>query len=310
VAARAVVTGAFGYIGSAVARELLRRGWTVHTLTNRRAPPTAGSVTSAPLRFERGHLERQVAGADVVVNTFWIRLPHAGQDFGTAVERSRLLVDAASAARVGRFVHVSVSNAARGRGLGYFEGKAAVDEAVRGSGLASAIVRPTLVVGPNDVLTSNIAWLLRRLPFFLLPGGGRYRLQPVTLGDTGRIVAAAAEATGNLDVDAAGPEIYAFADYIRLLARACGVRRPMVSAPGWTALGALQAVGPLLRDVVLAPQELEALERELLLSNAPPLGRESVAAWLLANGRSLGLRYVNDMRRHFGAGRTIPVLSP
>jgi NADH dehydrogenase len=307
---RAVVTGAFGYIGSAVARELRRRGFVVHTLTNRRAPAGAGAITSAPLLFDRAHLERELAGADVFVNTFWIRLPHAGQDFGSAVERSLLLVEAARAARVGRFVHVSVSNASPGSRLGYFAGKAAVDEAVRGSGLSHAIVRPTLVVGPSDVLTSNIAWLLRRLPFFLLPGGGRCRLQPVTLDDTGRIVADAAEAQDDLDVDAAGPTILSFGDYVRLVARAVGVRRPLIPAPGGVALAALRAVGPLLGDEVLVREELEALEQELLVSRAPPLGRESVEAWLLANGAALGLRYVNDRRRHFGAGRTTPVLTP
>ena len=51
MAPRAVVTGAFSYVGSAVAGELRRRGWRVHTLTNRRAPAGAGDVTRAPLRF-------------------------------------------------------------------------------------------------------------------------------------------------------------------------------------------------------------------------------------------------------------------
>jgi NADH dehydrogenase len=307
---RAVVTGAFSYIGSAVARSLARRGWQVHTLTNRATPPGAEAITSAPLRFDPEHLARELRGADAFVSTYWVRLPFGGTSFDTAVTNARMLVDAAARAGVGRLVSVSVSNAALDSGLGYYVGKAHVDAAVRASGLPHAIVRPTLVVGPADVLTSNIAWCLRRFPLFLMPGGGRYRLQPVTLDDTGEIVADATEATADLDVDAAGPVTLTFAEYVRWIANACGVRRWVVGAPGALALAALRVVEPILRDTILTREELLGLRQERLVSHAPPLGRSSVEAWLLAHGATLGRRYVNDRRRHFGDGRTAPILAP
>jgi hypothetical protein len=68
--------------------------------------------------------------------------------------------------------------------------------------------------------------------------------------------------------------------------------------------------GWFLADVVLAAEELRCLQEELILSHAPPLGRDSVAAWLRAHGEDLGRRYVNDRRRHFGGGRTESVLDP
>lgn len=42
-------------------------------------------------------------------------------------------------------------------------GKAEVEDALRQANIPRAIVRPTLIVGPSDVLTNNIAWFLRRL---------------------------------------------------------------------------------------------------------------------------------------------------
>jgi len=310
VSQRVVVTGAFSYTGAAVARELMGRGHTVHTLTNRRPPTAGGAVTSAPLRFDRDHLTRELAGADALVSTYWIRLPHAGQTFATAVDNGRLLVDAATRAGIRRLVQVSVINAAAGSRLGYFTAKARGEDIVRGSGLSYALVRPTMVVGPGDVLSNNIAWFLRRSPLFPVPDGGAYRVQPVTLADTARIIADAMEERGNVELDAAGPEVFAFADYIRLLAEACGVRRRIVSSPGWLALACLRVAGWFLADVVLAAEELRCLQEELILSRAPPLGRDSVAAWLRAHGEDLGRRYVNDRRRHFGGGRTEPVLDP
>lgn len=308
MARRAVVTGAFSYTGAAVAAELSARGWQVDTLTNRNAPP-GSPIRSSPLRFEREHLRRELSGADAFVNTYWVRLPHGGQSFETAVERSGMLLDAAAAAGVSRLVHVSVSNAAQGRNLGYYRGKAEVEEKVRSLPLAHAIVRPTLVVGPSDVLTANIAWLLRRFPFFPVPAASA-RLQPITLADTARVIADAVEGEGNLELDAAGPEVMTFRQYVALVAQACGVRRLLFGAPGWLALAGLRLVEPLLGDVVLTREELLGLSQELLLSHEPPRGREPVGRWLAAHGDGLGRHYVNDVRRHFGEGAADPVLDP
>lgn len=309
---RIVVTGAFSYIGAAVARELLRRGHAVHTLTNRTAPPAVSDdrITTAPLRFGSDALVAELSGADALVNTYWIRLPHAGQTFATAVRNSRTLHAAAKRAGVRRVVHVSVSNARSGRNLGYFAGKADVEECVRQTHASFAIVRPTLVVGPADVLTNNIAWFLRRFPFFPMPDGGQYRLQPITLSDTGRIVCDALESPDSQEIDAAGPQIITFAELVRLIARACGVRRWFPAAPGWLALAGIRLVEPILRDVVLTHEELLGLEQELLLSHAPPLGRESVEDVLLAQGETIGRRYANDLYRHFGDGRRTAVTDP
>src|SRR5207237_76475 len=69
-----------------------------------------------------------------------------------------------------------------------------------------AIVRPTLIFGTGDILINNIAWLLRRLPVFGIPGRGDYRLQPVAGEDVAEIATWAAAQRENLTVDAAGPD--------------------------------------------------------------------------------------------------------
>lgn len=305
---RVVITGAFSYTGAAVAREMRRRGWSVHTLTNRQRPEGMEHITSAPLRFEAGQLKRELEGADAFVITFWVRLPAQGQDFTTAVQGCAMLTEAAVAAGVPRLVYISVSNAQAGTNLGYYHGKAKVESIVRSHGISHAIVRPTLVVGPNDVLTNNIAWFLRRFPVFLMPGGGKYRLQPITLDDTARIIADATESTEIIEIDAAGPEVMTFEEYVRLLAQACGLSPMILGMPNRITLGAIRIIERFLGDIALTREELLGLQQELLLSHQPGLGRESVSKWLLNNGGALGTRYVNDMHRHFGTGAAMPIL--
>lgn len=299
----AVVTGAFSNTGSAVAAELIRRGWSIRTLTNR-TPPAHASIPALPLEFAPGALERALAGTDAFVNTYWVRFPHGAESFERAVRHSSMLIEAARAAGVARFVQVSVSNASEASPLGYYRGKAAVDRAVRASGLSHAIVHPTLIVGPRDVLTNNIAWFLRRFPVFARPAGGDFRLQPVLLDDATRIIADAVEHAGPIEVDAAGPEIVTFGEYVARLARAIGVRRRIVTLPTGAILAALGIAGALLRDTVLTREELEGLRCDLLVSRSAPLGTSSVFEWLRSNATGMGRGYANDTLTRFATPRT------
>lgn len=295
----AVVTGAFSNTGAAVAAALVARGWTVRTFTNRIAPP-GSSIATAPLQFhDRDALASFIDGADAVVNTYWIRFGHGDVGFDTAVADSRVLLDAATSAGVRRFVQVSVSNATLDSPLAYYRGKAQVDELVAAADVSHAIVRPTLIVGPQDVLTGNIAWFLRRSPVFALPAGDGYELQPVLVGDVGRILADAVESSTDLDIDAAGLHTYTFEAYVRLLASALGLRRAMPRLPVPVVLAALRAIGPFVRDTVLTREELLGLRDGLLVSHDPPLGTLDVGEWLHREASGFGRRWINDTHDRF-----------
>src|SRR3990172_11587817 len=109
----AAVTGAFSYTGSAVARSLLRRGFALRTLTNRRTPVNdpGGPIEVHPLQFaDPGRLVEALRGARIFVNTYWVRYPYSGVSFDRVVEDTGILFHAAAKAGVERIVHVSVSN--------------------------------------------------------------------------------------------------------------------------------------------------------------------------------------------------------
>jgi NADH dehydrogenase len=305
-ARRAVVTGAFSYTGAAIARSLLARGFSVGTLTNRSIPVgDPGALDGAyPLQFHnRRALTEALRGAEVFVNTYWVRYPYVGVGFDTAVRNIGVLLEAARDAGVQRIVHVSVSNPSVDSPLGYYRGKAHAEALVRQLGLPYTIVRPTLVVGENDILVNNIAWFLRRLPVFGMPGAGDYRLQPVTLEDTGEIVADAALASGDATIDAAGPDIVTFEELVRAIAAAIGREPRIIHLPPALSLLFLRAAGQLVGEVILSREELAGLMSELLVSHEPPRGTHSVLDWLAAHGADAGRTYSSEFKRHVRLGR-------
>ena len=295
-----VVTGAFSYTGRYIAEELLARDRRVRTLTRTPHPshPLAPRVEAAPLVFDESLVE-SLRGADTLYNTYWVRFERGRQTFARAIENTARLIEAARRAGVRRVVHVSVANPGPASPFPYYRGKAATEEIVRESGLSYAIVRPTLVFGPEDILLNNIAWGLRHVPVFLVPGDGRYEVQPVSVADTASICVEASEAADDLVVDAAGPLRWSFEQLARLVARAVGSRAWITRAPPSIALRAARVAGVALRDVLLTRDELGALMAGLLVSHEAPRGRERFDAWLHENAASLGRRYTSELARNF-----------
>jgi len=295
-----VVTGAFSYTGRHIAEALLARGRRVRTLTRRPAPShaLAGRVDVAPLAFDDSLVE-SLRGANTLYNTYWVRFERGQTTFARAVENTGTLFRAARAAGVRRVVHISVANPDASSPFPYFRGKARTEEALRESGLSFAIVRPTLVYGPEDILVNNIAWGLRHVPLFLIAGDGRYEVQPVSVRDTASICVEAGARDDDEALDAAGPERCAFEDFVRLIGRAVGGRARIRHSSLAVALGVGRVAGFALRDVLVTRDELDALMAGLLVSHETPLGVERFDTWVAENGHLLGRRYMSELARNF-----------
>lgn len=299
---RDAVTGAFGFTGRAISVQLLDAGRDVVTLARRvdEADPIAPRLAIHPLDFTRpDRLAEALSGVDTLYNTYWIRFPRGASTFERALEQSSTLFAAARWAGVRRLVHVSVVKADAEGETPYVRAKGELERRVVESGLDWSIVRPTLTYGPSDILVNNLAWALRRLPVYGIPGDGRYRIQPVHVDDVARICLEAADGEGGLTVDAAGPETMAYRDMVAIVRSAVRSRSLVVPMPTWAVLGAARALGVLLRDVVLTRHELLELSSGLLTSYAPPLGRISFGPWVVANADTLGRRWASELARNY-----------
>ncbi len=301
-----VVTGAFGFTGRHVAQRLLDAGKRVRTLTGRphlwgsANDPFGGTVEAMPLDFDHPDaLVDGLRGTDTLFNTYWVRFASGGVTFERAVENSRTLVGAAAEAGVRRLVHISITNPSVDSHLPYFRGKALVEEAIRKSSLSHAIIRPALVFGEGDILLNNMAWALRRFPFFPVAGDGHYQAQPVYVEDLADLAVAAAEEPENITIDAVGPETYTFDELVLLLEKHIGSRAKLAHLPPSVALSLSRIVGYFVRDVILTRDELAGLSANLLVSTEPPQATTRFSEWLEANGPKLGAAYASELDRHF-----------
>jgi len=297
-----VVTGAFSYTGKYVTRHLLDKGEQVLTLTNHpdRPDPFGGRVRAFPLDFDdENSLVSHLAGADVLVNTYWVRFDRGTVTQLGAVENTRRLVRAARAAGVRRIVHISITNPSLDSHLPYFSGKAAMEKIIVDSGMSYSILRPTLIFGQADILINNVAWILRRFPFFAQIGDGQYKLQPVFVDDLAEIACQSVYRQENVILDVTGPDTYSFDNLVRLIGQKIGCPRPILHLPAMLTLQAARLLSLFIGDVLLTREEVQGLMAGLLVSSDPPRGTARLSDWLDANHDTVGRKYASEIARHY-----------
>lgn len=297
-----VVTGAFSYTGKYITRRLLGAGRRVRTITGHPQPAKGlgNQVEIAPMNFgDRAGLVQSLRGASVLYNTYWVRFNHGRATFEEAVANSRALIQAARAAGVGKIVHLSIANPSLSSHLPYYSGKAQVEKAIVEPGLRYAILRPTVIFGPEDILINNIAWFIRHFPLFAIPGSGRYELQPIFVEDVAELALRESRNETSRILDAVGPETFSFEDLVRQIAHAVGKSPQLVHFKPLIALQILRIVGAAVGDVILTKDEIDGLMENLLVSAQTPTGRTPFSEWLNEYGRELGQEYSSELRRHF-----------
>jgi uncharacterized protein YbjT (DUF2867 family) len=295
------VTGAFSYSGKYIAKRLLERGEEVITLTGHpnRPDPFNGKIKAYPLDFDEASMTKSLQGVDVLVNTYWVRFDKGENTQPRAVENTRKLVNAAKAAGVKRMVHISIANPSAESHLPYYWGKAANEKAVIESGMSYAILRPTVLVGTEDILINNIAYLMRRFPFFFIPGDGSYGIQPVFVEDLADLAVEGVYSKDNYVIDAVGPDSYTFKEFVKLIGERVGVQRPLISLPPRLALFAAQFLSLFVGDVILTPEEIDGLMGNLLVSKEPARAKTTFKDWLNNNRQTVGTKYASEIQRHY-----------
>jgi uncharacterized protein YbjT (DUF2867 family) len=297
-----VITGAFSYTGKYITRRLLAMGKEVRTITGHpnHPNPFGDRVQVYPFNFDQpGALVKSLQGASTLYNTYWIRFAHGKTTFESAVKNTETLFYAAQEAGVQRIVHISITNPSETSRLPYFRGKAILEQALMGLNLSYAIVRPTVIFGTEDILINNIAWLLRHFPIFPIFGSGSYCLQPIYVEDMADLVVDTGQQSGNVVVDATGPDVFTYEQLVRLIAEK--LHRParlMHVRPG-LAFGLAQPIEPFLGDVLITRDEIAGLMANLLISHEAPTGHTHLADWLKDNAQQVGMKYASELQRHY-----------
>lgn len=256
---KALVTGANGFVGSAVVQALLKRGNEVRALVRARSDHRNLARLPIDIQFgdllDRPSIDRAMAGCDAVFHVaadYRLWVPEPRRMFAVNVDGTRNIMESALAAGVGRVVYTSSVAT-----LGILKDGAPADEEtpstyedmvgpykrskflaemlvsdmVRSRGLPAVIVNPSTPMGPRDIRPTPTGKIIveaaeGRMPAFVDTGLNVVHVDDVADGhllafDKGRI--------GQRYI--LGSENLTLAEILRRIAFMTGRRAPTVRIP-------------------------------------------------------------------------------
>ncbi len=262
----ATVFGGSGFIGRYVTKRLAAAGHVVRVAgrDTERAKDLmmAGRVGQVvPLYVSLSNeaaIHRAVEGADMVVNLVGILAERRPGDFQRVqAEGAGRIAAAAASAGVGRMVQISAIGADPGSPSLYARTKAAGEAAVHAAMPGAAILRPSIVFGPEDQFFNRFGAMAMTLPVMPVIEGDT-RFQPVYVGDVADAVIASLTQDGAVGrtYELGGPRIYTFRELLTYILHETRRRRYLWTVPPglarWQArIGELVPGKPLTRDQLL-----------------------------------------------------------
>ncbi|MCH7841660.1 MAG: NAD-dependent epimerase/dehydratase family protein [Chloroflexi bacterium] len=282
---KVLVTGATGFIGGNLARELWRRGDDVRALvrpgSNRLTIQDTGIIPVEGDILDRQSIDRAVLGCEAVFHvaaayTFWSRNP--AEVSRTNVEGTVNVLEAARQAGVSRTVYTSTVGTVGlpKDGLGdestlldpktlhghYKRSKLQAEQealAMAAAGMPLVVVNPTAPVGPWDVKPTPtgkmvLDFLRRRIPAYLKTGMNLVDVADVVAG---HILALEKGRSGERYI--LGNRNVSLKEIFDILSRLTGLPAPRIRAPYWLVVGVGYAdrfvEGTLLRREPAIPVE-------------------------------------------------------
>ncbi|MDO8446871.1 MAG: complex I NDUFA9 subunit family protein [Deltaproteobacteria bacterium] len=261
-----LVTGATGFLGNHLVRELIEGGYKVRALV--RDVRRGERLESQGVELVKGDmtdpesLKEATKGIETVINL--VGVISGGEKVYRAVhtEGTRKLAEAAKEKGAKRFIYISANGASRDGATPYFRTKWEAEEEVKKSGLEYTIFRPSVLFGPNDAFVNQLAFGMRLSPVFPVFGSGKYKLQPLFVKDLAQcMVKSITEPKAvNQVIEMGGPDAMTFNEIVDAVAEALNKKVYKIHIPLSMIKLSARLMGKILKKPPVSIDQLIMME--------------------------------------------------
>jgi NADH dehydrogenase len=239
------ILGGTGFVGSHLCTELVARGHQLKVLTRQRERhrellvlPTL-ELVQADIHNET-ELKKQFQNSDAVISLVGIlnEKGHDGSGFHTAhVELARKVINACSASKITRLLHMSALNAHPDEKSFYLRTKGEAENYVHtfaANKISVTSFRPSVIFGAEDSFINRFAAILKIAPVLPLACANT-KFAPVYVEDVVQVMANALtdKQTFGQRINLCGPKQYSLKQLVKYVASTSNLSRGVIGLPDW-----------------------------------------------------------------------------
>ena len=231
ISTRIVVAGASGFVGKNLRSFLHENKLNVLAISrkNFRKYPSEVKIISTNLSDPK--LQSKLKNYDALINLIGIGRQTPKSTFEEInLNLTKDVIETCKNTGIKKIIFISGLGVSRSNKSDYFVSKYKAEREIINSGLDYTIFRASYIIGKTDHLTKALSKQMKK-GVIVIPGSGKYRLQPISVLDVTKIILEAilGKKFSRKIIDLVGPQKISFEDFVKLFAKNTGTKIKKIS---------------------------------------------------------------------------------
>jgi len=226
ISTRIVVAGASGFVGKNLRSFLHENKLNVLAISrkNFRKYPSEVKIISTNLSDPK--LQSKLKNYDALINLIGIGRQTPKSTFEEInLNLTKDVIETCKNTGIKKIIFISGLGVSRSNKSDYFVSKYKAEREIINSGLDYTIFRASYIIGKTDYLTKALSKQMKK-GVIIIPGSGKYRLQPISVADVAKIILEAINEKkfSKKILDLVGPQKMSFEDFVKLFTKNTSVK--------------------------------------------------------------------------------------
>ena len=223
---RIVVVGASGFVGKNLRKFLHELNLDVLAISRKNFHKHASEVKITSTNLLEPKLQSKLKNYDALIHLIGIGRQTPKSTFEEInLNLTKNVIKACKNAGIKKIIFISGLGVSRSNKSDYFVSKYKAEREIINSGLDYTIFRASYIIGKTDYLTKALSKQMKK-GVIIIPGSGKYRLQPISVVDVAKIILEAINEKkfSKKILDLVGPQKMSFEDFVKLFTKNTSVK--------------------------------------------------------------------------------------
>ena len=231
ISTKIIVAGASGFVGKNLRNFLYEKKLNALAISRKNFHKHPSEIKIITTNLSDPKLQSKLKNYDALINLIGIGRQTPKSTFEEInLNLTKDVIKTCKNAGIKKIIFISGLGVSKNNTSNYFVSKYKAEQEIINSGLDYTIFRASYIIGKTDHLTKTLSKQMKN-GVIVIPGSGKYRLQPISVLDVTKIILEAVleKNFSRKIIDLAGPQKISFEDFVKLFVKNTGTKIKKIS---------------------------------------------------------------------------------